>query len=194
MECAIAPNRLLANQFCSADCHAIHPTAAPAITSKLSSSNVPNESLPVNQTSVHTQTPQDPSLIAWMFPRPSSFIRQSTSSIRLIQNPCIHRSVSLGIFREKKVPPTPEKSTVPSIHHTGTSGAFYPPLKLHSAISARAKRDTRRLPIFPDGGTRWMGIRGDTAGDDAWVVGKYYLGTIYSRWICCVDEQVLQMV
>lgn len=111
-----------------------------------------------------------------MFPRPSySSLRQS--SIHHIQIvPPLHRSVSLGLFREKKVPTsTTEKSAVPSIHHTGTSGAFYPPLRLHSAISARPKRETRRLPIFPDG-NQWTGIRGGTAGDDAWVVGKYYLG------------------
>jgi serine/threonine protein phosphatase PrpC len=110
-----------------------------------------------------------------MFPRPSYPLHHL--SIRLASNfltPTFKRSVSLGLFREKKNPIT-EKSAVPSIHHTGTSGAFYPPLKLHSAISARAKRDKRRLPIFPDG-RQWTGIRGGTAGDDAWVMGKYYLG------------------
>jgi len=85
------------------------------------------------------------------------------------------RKVSLGLFREKKV--APEKSDVPSIHHTGTYGAFYPPLKLSSAVAARPKREKRRLPLFPDDGPEWAGIRGDSAGDDAWVVGKYYLGT-----------------
>jgi len=85
------------------------------------------------------------------------------------------RKVSLGLFREKKV--APEKSDVPSIHHTGTYGAFYPPLKLSSAVAARPKREKRRLPLFPDEGPEWTGIRGDSAGDDAWVVGKYYLGT-----------------
>src|SRR5438046_7088838 len=89
-------------------------------------------------------------------------------SIRLAQQngPAItKRSVSLGLFRERKVPPCDESVTAPSIHDTGNSGAFYP-LKLHSAISARAKRDKRRLPIFPEG-NQWTGIRRDTAGDDA---------------------------
>lgn len=110
-----------------------------------------------------------------MFPRPSSPLHHQ--SIRLVNknlSPTFKRSISLSLFREKKDPVT-EKSAVPSIHHTGTSGAFYPPLKLDSAVSARAKRDKRRLPIFPDG-HQWTGIRGGTAGDDAWVVGKYYLG------------------
>ena len=110
-----------------------------------------------------------------MFPRPSSPLHHQ--SIRLANKsltPIFNRSVYLSLFREKK-DPVIEKSAVPSIHHTGTSGAFYPPLKLNSAISARAKRDKRRLPIFPDG-YQWTGILGGTAGDDAWVVGKYYLG------------------
>src|SRR5271169_10805 len=114
-----------------------------------------------------------------MFPRPPyCSVRQS--SIRHIRRlPSFHRSVSLGLFREKKVTTsTTEKSAVPSIHHTGTSGAFYPPLRLNSAVSARPKRETRRLPIFPDG-NQWTGIRGDTVGDDAWVVGKYYLGIFF---------------
>ena len=84
------------------------------------------------------------------------------------------RQLSLGLFRDKKV--VPEKSTVPSIHHAGTSGGFYPPLKLSSAVSAMPKREKRRLPLFPDEGPEWAGIRGDSAGDDAWVVGKYYVG------------------
>ena len=119
-----------------------------------------------------------------MFPRPSSPLNHP--SIRLANKslaPTFKRSVSLGLFREKKGPGT-EKSAVPSIHHTGTSGAFYPPLKLHSAISARAKRDKRRLPIFPDG-YQWTGIRGGTAGDDAWVVGKYYLGKTHLFLLGC---------
>lgn len=110
-----------------------------------------------------------------MFPRPSSSLHHQ--SIRLANKsvtPVFNRSVSLSLFRDKKDPIT-EKIAVPSIHHTGTSGAFYPPLKLRSAVSARAKRDKRRLPIFPDG-YQWTGILGGTAGDDAWVVGKYYLG------------------
>jgi hypothetical protein len=64
---------------------------------------------------------------------------------------------------------------VSSIHHTGTSGAFFPALRLHSAVSARPKREKRRMALFPEEGD-WTGILGDTAGDDAWVVGKYYLG------------------
>ena len=94
------------------------------------------------------------------------------------------RQVSLGLFRDKKV--VAEKSAVPSIYHTGTYGAIYPPLKLSSAVAARPKREKRRLPLFPDDGPEWSGIRGDSAGDDAWVVGKYYLGTpisLQGLWI-----------
>src|SRR5271169_5953511 len=98
-----------------------------------------------------------------LFPTQPPFARQT-------------RKVSLGLFRDKKV--APEKSDVPSIHHTGTYGAFYPPLKLSSAVAARPKREKRRLPLFPDDGPDWVGIRGDSAGDDAWVVGKYYLGMV----------------
>ena len=121
-----------------------------------------------------------------MFPQPlpHQSIRLANKSL----TPTFKRSVSLGLFREKKGPAVTEKSAVPSIHHTGTSGAFYPPLKLNSAISAQAKRDKRRLPIFPEG-HQWTGIRGGTAGDDAWVVGKYYLG-IYTLWfgVDCRDR------
>ena len=93
--------------------------------------------------------------------------------------PASVRCVSLGIFRDKKVPRTqahtqqpPETAAVPSIHRTST---VYPPLRLVTAVSARPKRDKRRLPIFPPGND-WGDIRGGSAGDDAWVVGKYYLG------------------
>lgn len=112
-----------------------------------------------------------------MFPRPNPYssILSLTSSVHRFGT----RTLSLGLFREKKkapvADPSSNKSTVPSIHDTGTSGAFYPSLKLHSAVSARPKREKRRLPLFPEGG-EWTGILGDTAGDDAWVVGKYYLG------------------
>jgi hypothetical protein len=112
-----------------------------------------------------------------MFPRPNPY-----SSILSI-TPSFHRfgtrTFSLGLFREKKKAPAADppssKSPVPSIHHPGTSGAFYPALKLHSAVSARPKREKRRLPLFPEEG-EWTGILGDTAGDDAWVMGRYYLG------------------
>ena len=109
-----------------------------------------------------------------MFPRsPASNIRAQSilPPIRL----SFHRSVSLGLFREKKPPSTDSDgvSAVPSIQYTSVST----PLKFSSAVSARPKRETRRLPIFPDG-QQWTGIRGGTAGDDAWVVGKYYLGIL----------------
>jgi len=78
----------------------------------------------------------------------------------------------LSLFRDKKAP---DKCSVPTIHRTGTSGAFYPAIKLHAGVAARPKRATRRLPLFPDG-QRWSDVRGDSAGDDAWVIGKYYLG------------------
>jgi hypothetical protein len=78
----------------------------------------------------------------------------------------------LSLFRDKKVS---DKCSVPTIHRTGTSGAFYPALKLQAGVSARPKRATRRLPLFPEG-QRWSDVRGDSAGDDAWVIGKYYLG------------------
>src|SRR5579859_5351154 len=93
----------------------------------------------------------------------------------------IHRR-PLSIFRDKK---PPDKCNVPSIHRTGTSGAFYPALKLHAGVSARPKRATRRLPLFPDG-PHWSGIKGDSAGDDAWVVGKYYLGTLFLFCVCVI--------
>lgn len=82
----------------------------------------------------------------------------------------------MSLFGDKKAS---DKCSVPTIHRTGTSGAFYPPLKLHAGAAARPKRATRRLPLFPEG-QRWSDVRGDSAGDDAWVIGKYYLGTFLS--------------
>lgn len=66
------------------------------------------------------------------------------------------------------------KCGVPSLYDAGTS-EIYPPLRLETAVSARPKRETRRIPLFPEG-DQWKGIKGDSAGDDAWVLGKYYLG------------------
>ena len=94
---------------------------------------------------------------------------------RPIRSPLSKRPLSLGLFREKKPPDV--KVTVPSVHHINT---FYPPLKLSSAVSARPKREKRRLPLFPEG-DEWQGIKGGSGGDDAWVHGKYYLGTIPSK-------------
>jgi hypothetical protein len=89
--------------------------------------------------------------------------------------PASTRCVSLGIFRDKKVPPPPDPGAkVPSILRANT---VVPPLRFAPAVSARPKRDKRRLPIFPPGND-WGEIRGGSAGDDAWVMGKYYLGTL----------------
>lgn len=80
---------------------------------------------------------------------------------------------TISLFH-KKIPPVVEtKITVPSIYNTGPS--LYPPLKLSSAVSARPKREIRRVPLFPDN-HHWTNILGDSAGDDAFVIGKYYLG------------------
>src|SRR5579871_747295 len=88
------------------------------------------------------------------------------------------RNLSLSLFRDKKSASSQDttKCGVPSIHHAGTSDSVYPPLRLESAVSARPKREKRRIPLFPEGGP-FHDIRGDSAGDDAWVLGKYYLGT-----------------
>src|SRR5579859_5950420 len=103
-----------------------------------------------------------------------------TSLVRCLRahGPRHSRSVvSLGLFRDKKLPKTdPSKCAVPSIYGAATSGTLYPALRLHSAVAARPKRETRRLPLFPDG-EQWTGILGDSVGDDALIAGKYYLGT-----------------
>ena len=112
-----------------------------------------------------------------MFPRQSANRRPSIRFVQRLSLRYISQgTISLELFGEKKrsAPEKTIKSAVPSIHHTG--GAVYPSLKLCSAVSARPKREKRRLPLFPEEG-EWTGILGDTAGDDAWVVGKYYLGT-----------------
>jgi hypothetical protein len=97
------------------------------------------------------------------------------------RNPHV-RNVSLNPFRDNKVPPAvDEKVAVPSNYRPSTSSVLHPPLKLVSAVAARPKREKRRLPLFPEG-TQWTGILGDSAGDDAFVVGKYYLGTP-TKWV-----------
>jgi hypothetical protein len=110
-----------------------------------------------------------------MFPRhsflPIRYLSKSPS--RYIQ----FRNVSLSLFRDKKPssPPEGAKCGVPSIIHTGTADSVYPSLRLDAAVSARPKRETRRIPLFPEG-DQYNDIKGDSAGDDAWVLGKYYLG------------------
>lgn len=92
------------------------------------------------------------------------------------------RNVSLNPFRDKNVPPAvDEKVAAPLNYRPSTSSELNTPLKLVSAVAARPKREKRRLPLFPEG-TQWTGILGDSAGDDAFIVGKYYLG-ISTKWV-----------
>lgn len=79
---------------------------------------------------------------------------------------------SLNLFRQQTARQTTVNGAVPAILYPEY---LVPPLKFCTAVSARPKRDKRRLPLFPDG-QEWNDIKGGSAGDDAWVVGKYYLG------------------
>jgi hypothetical protein len=110
-----------------------------------------------------------------MFPRRSPLVRTPI--------PLLRRSYSsgpLGIFRKHKSVPAdnPIKASVPSVHHTDSARDHCPRLKLSTACAARPKREKRRQRIFPEG-VEWGEIRGDTAGDDAYIVGKYYLGMFF---------------
>jgi hypothetical protein len=108
-----------------------------------------------------------------MFPRRSALIR---SSIRVLHHSSSSEQTSLRFSRQhKNLTFDNPINRLHSVTHAENSTTVYPVLKLSSAWSARPKREKRRQPIFPEGGS-WTDIRGDTAGDDAWVVGKYYLG------------------